>query len=148
MAFMATSATGLIALLLIAVGISIPYTIRWINRRFRTGQNTFKGGMSVHQVLGYSILALAFVHMYISMGGGMAMKVNATGLNAATLALLLLLVQTTLGISRPRPSDAGYLIWRRVHFTVMLALVALVLVHVWYNGMMIFHYLRDIGIDL
>lgn len=148
MAFMATSSTGLIALLLIALGISIPYTIRWFNRRFRTGQKVFTSAMRVHQVVGYSILAIAFVHMYISMGGGLAMKVNATGLNAATLALLLLLIQATLGISRPRPNDRGYLIWRRVHFTVMLALVVLVLVHVWYNGMMIFHYLRDIGIDL
>jgi len=139
---MLTSSTGLGALFLMGVIISIPYATRWARKRFGPRAVDYLTAIGMHQWCGYTLLALAVIHMYASMGGGMAMRVNALGLNAATLGLLLLLAQVALGMTRPPNEDTGaLLIWRRVHFVVMLGIVAVVIIHVWLNGMLIYRFL-------
>jgi thiosulfate reductase cytochrome b subunit len=121
--------------------IAIPYSTRWLNRRY--GPSTVKLGLAIniHQTIGYALLATAVIHMYASMGGGLVMRLNPNGITSATLGLLLLLVQVVLGFSRPPPGDATIRVWRSTHFIVMLGIVSCIAVHVWLNGMLIYRIL-------
>lgn len=139
MEFVLTSSTGLGSLLLMGVIVSIPYMTRWLRKRFGSSTVDYAIAIGLHQGCGYVLLALAVIHMYASMGGGMALRVNPVGLNAATLGLLLLLAQVALGMTRPQGEGAtAMLAWRRIHLIVMLGIVAVVAIHVWLNGMLIY----------
>lgn len=141
MGFMVTAASGLFGLVMMGAIIAIPYSMRWLNRRF--GPSTFKFGLavSIHQTIGYALLTTAVIHMYASMGGGLMMRLNPNGIMSATLALLLLLAQVILGVSRPRPGDVAISVWRSSHFVLMLGIVGFVAIHVWLNGMLIYRIL-------
>jgi hypothetical protein len=94
--------------------------------------------MGVHQFIGFTTLVIVILHMDASIRSGIMSRVDPMGLNLATIGLFVLLAQSTVGIML-RQSDTDNLpLWRRVHWSLMLAIVGLVAAHVYLNGMIIY----------
>lgn len=135
MGFWLTSLSGFASLLLIGLAVLIPYVTRWFNRRRSTKIN-FSSAMGLHQTAAYVVLAITVVHMYAAMGAGIATRVNGAGLTIATIALLLLLTQLIVGTTLRHAEPIGLLLWKRIHWSIMLGIVTLAIAHVWLNGML------------
>ena len=85
--------------------------------------------MRAHYALGFAVPAIAFIHAWIPMATGRAGSFGRIGLWIATLALLLLFVQMTLGMSlRSSSSGGGGL--RRIHIGMMVVMAALIATHI------------------
>jgi hypothetical protein len=87
------------------------------------------GTMRTHYALGFAVPAIAFIHAWIPMATGRAGGFERVGLWIATLALLLLFVQMTLGMSL-RSSSSGARGLRRVHIGMMIGVAALIATHI------------------
>lgn len=133
-----TSITGFIALSLIGVIALIPYSTRWINRSLAKAMINFRGAMGVHQLFGFMALAIVILHMDASVGAGMMGRVNAMGLNLATVGLFVLFAQSIVGTMLRQSDPQTVLLWRRIHWCLMLGIVGLVAAHVYLNGMIIY----------
>jgi thiosulfate reductase cytochrome b subunit len=127
--FLATT-SGYFALFLIGFTIALPYYLRSSARPIR-----------VHYLVGYAILFLILFHMTVSMTAGIAPGTNLVGIDVATAALLLVVIQVALGLTLrgARQNRRGL---TRLHFAVMLGIVAFVLVHVFLNSPLIRSLLR------
>jgi hypothetical protein len=124
-AFFFSSTSGYFALGLIALTIALPYYFR------RRGVH-----MRAHFVIGYAIVAVAWVHALVAMSAGFASRTGVAGLDIGTAALLLVTIQAGLGQSlRRAPTKRRRL--TRLHFAVMLGIVALAIVHVASNGALV-----------
>lgn len=126
-----TSVTGWILLALLLATAVYPFL-------FRSGllgpvQPFFKR-MRLHYWAGYSIAIIVLVHLWIPMSAGLAGKVNATGLDLATIALILIFVQVSLGRLLKQPKLAARRIIRRWHFWIMTGIVIFVLAHIALNS--------------
>ena len=90
---------------------------------------------NIHYVLGFASLALASIHLWYSMGtmGARVTSAYANGLDAATLALLLLGGQTFVGWRLQRPGKLRTTL-RATHICIVAALVATIAYHVIENG--------------
>jgi hypothetical protein len=85
-----------------------------------------------HYWLGYGLLVLVLVHSSFVMGPTMA-RSYSVGIWAATLALCLLFLQLALGLLLQDGSPSQRQL-RRWHFRGMIAISALLIVHLWRNG--------------
>lgn len=133
-----TSISGFIALALIGIIALIPYSTRWINRCVSKVVVNFRCAMGVHQVIGFTTLAMVIFHTEVAAGAGMMSRVNAMGLDLATAGLFVLLAQSIVGIMIRKCNPNNVLRWKRVHWCLMLGIVGLVTAHVYLNGMIIY----------
>lgn len=136
--FWVASRSGLLALLLIGVLALIPYLARWLNRRQLRLGLSYWSVMSLHQFIGLTTLALVIVHMDTSMGAGLMSRVNPAGLNFATIGLYAFFAQSVVGIMLMKPDPDTRPLWKRVHFSLMVGILGLVIAHVYLNGMIIY----------
>ena len=128
--------SGWIALLLVPLtGI-----VAWVLHRFVRGG--FVRRMRPHFVLGYAALAVAFVHMWTSMGG--MQGANTTGIWLGTLALLALGLQALIGANLQSPG-AYRLPLRRWHLLTFAAVAAFALGHVAFNSPLASQLARGVG---
>ena len=146
MAMLITSVSGFFALFLIAIGLTLPYVLRWQARRSGSDAAHVWGRIRVHSWIGYAVLVLVLVHMYISMGAGMARFTSTLGLNLATLGLLLIFLQLALGLNLTSADPIGRRVVRRVHFAVMLGILAIVFLHLALNSVLVGQLLQIAGI--
>jgi len=122
--FVWAASTGWIAVFLLGVASALPFLLRWMRA---TGAN----GMRVHYVLGFAVPAFALIHSSFTM---MRMRgLDRTGLWFATLALVGLFVQMSLGIELRAPPWGQPRHLRRSHLAMMIAASGLVAGHVVLN---------------
>jgi hypothetical protein len=115
----------------IALGLlPLSALIGWFLRRKRSGR--FAARMRPHFVLGYAALALALLHMAMSMGasGG----ANAGGIWFATIALAGLGLQAFIGTNLQSPG-AYRLTLRRWHTLVFWGVLLLAIGHIALNAL-------------
>ncbi|MGH8377761.1 MAG: hypothetical protein ACRER7_02300 [Gammaproteobacteria bacterium] len=136
MGFLITSISGFLALFLILFTLVLPYVLRWQMRRGDVWTAAWQR-MKLHYWIGYAVLILTILHMYVSMGAGLAHRTSTLGLDLATLGLLLILIQVALGISLRSANATGRLRLRRMHFVIMAGIVMIVLVHLALNSVLI-----------
>jgi cytochrome b561 len=139
---LAIAASGWLLVALLAMTIALPY---WARRRRpdprrspappvppalpAPARSAGRRRLRLHYWLGYAIAALALVHGMASMTRGIAGRAHPLGLWLASLALLVTFCQVGIGLWLRGKSGRRAAI-RRVHFWVMAALVALVVLHV------------------
>jgi len=122
--FVLSATTGWIAVFLLGVASALPFLLR----RMRT---TGRNGMRAHYLLGFAIPAFALIHSFFTM---MRMRgLDQTGLWFATLALVGLFVQMSLGIELRAPPWGQPRGLRRWHLVMMIAASGLVAGHVVLN---------------
>jgi len=135
-----TSISGIVALALIGVIALIPYSTRWINHWVSKVLVNFRRAMGVHQIIGFGMIAIVIFHMEAAAGAGMMSRVNAMGLDLATVGLFVMFAQAIVGIMIRRCEPHNVLLWKRVHLCLMLGIVGLVTAHVYLNGMIIYSF--------
>lgn len=130
-AYAITSVTGWILLGLLFATAVYPFLLR--SGLLGPVQPFFKR-MRLHYWFGYSIAIIVLVHLWIPMSAQLAGKVNATGLYLATIALILIYVQVSLGRLLKQPKLAARRIVRRWHFWIMTGIVTFVIGHIVLNS--------------
>ena len=127
-AFLVTSISGFFAAFLVLYTTALPYLLR----RLRPVPGGMRG-MTLHYCIGYLIFGVLLLHMFVSMQAGMARGAELTGLNLATGALFLVMLQVMLGttLMAGGPKARGL---KTVHFTLMLGILALSALHVGLNS--------------
>ncbi|HLZ63727.1 MAG TPA: hypothetical protein VKR06_42905 [Ktedonosporobacter sp.] len=126
-----TSATGWIMMVLLVAVIIYPFLLR---SGLLGPVQPFLKRMRLHYWLGYSIAGIMLVHLWIPMSAGLAGRVNAIGLDLATVAMLLVFAQVVLGRNLSWPKLTTRRVVRRWHFWVMIGIVAFVLGHIALNS--------------
>jgi hypothetical protein len=122
--FVLSATTGWIAVFLLTIASALPFLLRWMRT---TGRN----GMRMHYFLGFAIPAFALIHSSFTM---MRMRgLDQTGLWLATLALIGLFVQMSLGIELRAPPWGQPRRLRRTHLIMMIAASGLIAGHVALN---------------
>lgn len=122
-----SSASAWLALMLIGATITVPYIMHaW--------SGTFLRRMRLHMWLGYVIIVLVVAHAMAAMSAGGISRINQTGLWAATLALVLIVVQLILGLQLAQPACQKRSIIRRWHFWIMIGLIVTALSHTILNS--------------
>jgi hypothetical protein len=101
----------------------------WILRRRTTGPFVLR--MRPHYALGYGVLALASVHVVLSLGN--AASANAVGIWCAALALLGIALQTFSGTNLQSPGIYR-LVLRRWHTALFWTIALLLVGHVLLNA--------------
>lgn len=130
-AFLFTSISGYLTLLLLGFTALLPYLVR---RRGQAAGGVMK--MGLHYCIGYAIFVVVLLHMLVSMQAGMARGANLTGLNLASVAFLLIMIQVVLGITlKDRGGRARPL--KMLHFATMAGIVLLTCMHVALNNMLL-----------
>lgn len=136
--FSPTAAWGWASLVLLAVVVAIPY----LRRSSSLGSHgspeaaprPYLSALASHYWLAPAVLVISFVHAWIPMASGRMPQTSMRGLWLATYALGVIFLQLVIGLALryvgPRVAHA----MRRVHFLLMLGIVALVLSHVSLNG--------------
>ena len=119
MDFVVNGSGWIAVVLIVAAGIA---GVRWRRK-------------NIHYTLGFASLALASIHLWFSMGtmGARVTAIYANGLDAATIALLLLALQTVVGWRLQRPGKLRTLL-RATHIGIVVMLVATIVYHVIANG--------------
>jgi hypothetical protein len=109
-----TAVSGWLLVLLLALTVRLAYRhrLRW------------------HYWVGYSIAGLTLVHSWVPMTPALAGRAHKAGLEIATLAFLLVLIETGLGLWLRRRAAPERAALRRIHFWVMASLSALAAVHI------------------
>ncbi|RAQ94099.1 hypothetical protein [Thermogemmatispora tikiterensis] len=131
LAYVVTSATGWIMMVLLATTIIYPFLLR---SGLLGPVQPFLKRMRIHYWMGYSIAGIVLVHLWIPMSAGLAGVVNSAGLDLATMAMLLIFGQVWLGRQLSQPTLSARRTLRRWHFWVMLGIAAFVLGHVALNS--------------
>lgn len=136
---LAIAASGWLLVAILAATIALPYRLRRRGPPPRRSPappaSPVPAGLArperlrLHYWLGYAIAALALVHGMESMTRGIAGRAHSAGLWLASLALLVAFCQVGIGLWLRGKSVRRAAI-RRIHFWVMAALVALVVLHV------------------
>ena len=88
--------------------------------------------LTLHYWMGYGILGLAFAHASFLMGPAMA-RTSATGLVAATAALILLFLATHARSDPARQFVSGRKVIKNAHFACMVALCGFTALHLMLN---------------
>lgn len=122
--FLWTASTGWIAVLLLAVASALPLLLRRLRAR---GPN----GMRAHYLLGFAIPALVLMHSSLVMTR--MRGTDVTGIWFATVALVGLFVQMSLGIELRAPPWGKPRGLRRWHLVVMLATSGFIAGHIALN---------------
>lgn len=126
-----TSVTGWVLMILLIATIIYPFLLR---SGLLGSVQPFLKRMRFHYWLGYSIATIVVVHLWIPMSARLAGRVNSIGLYLATIALILIFVQVTLGRSLSRPKLSTRRVVRRWHFWVMMGIVVFALGHIVLNS--------------
>jgi hypothetical protein len=132
------SATGRIAVILIAVDILLPYILRHTRLSRALGlahdhRSTYLHRMWPHYWCGYSLVLFSLLHAWISMQARNVSEMNQTGLLFAAAGTALLLFQMVLGLLLQGGLRKRKLT-RLWHYWIMLAIVLTVAAHIWLNG--------------
>jgi hypothetical protein len=124
-----TAVSGWFLVLLLAATIRLPYRLR---EPLLAGIRAFapRQRLRFHYWLGYGIAVLTLGHSFVPMTPLIAGRATRIGRELASLAMLLVLLEVALGLWLRRRSLRRPVTLRRVHFWVMIGLVALVVVHV------------------
>ncbi len=123
-AFLVTSISGFFAGYLVLYTALLPYLLRAAGG---------PRGMTLHYCIGYLVFGVLMVHMFVSMQAGMAKGTDLTGLNLATGALFLVMLQVMLGTTLMAGGPKARPL-RVMHFSLMLGIVGLSVVHVARNS--------------
>jgi hypothetical protein len=130
-----TSLSGWIQIPLFGALVPLPYLLR--GKALRTAgvrARPFLERMRPHYWIGFAIAGLTLLHAVVPMSSGLMRGVNPTGLDLATGALFLVLVQVFLGISLRNPKLPDRRMVRRWHFWVMATMSGAGLAHIWLNS--------------
>jgi phosphatidylserine synthase len=119
--FLWSASTGWIATSFLAAASALPFALRWLRVR----------GMRAHYVLGFAIPALALIHSSFTMTR--MRGTDQLGIWLATLALVGLFVQMSLGIELRAPPWGRPRRLRRWHLAMMIATSGLVAGHIALN---------------
>lgn len=130
-----TGASGWVLMALLPLTIALPFLQRRAVRRADSGPALQR--MQAHYWLGYLIAVLVLLHAGVSMGGGVALRSQATGIYLASGALALVVVQVFLGLLLREPSLRRRAVMQRRHFWVMVGIVALALGHIALNSTLV-----------
>jgi hypothetical protein len=136
--FFYTSTLGWLTSILLGAGICLPYLLRrtllsqWLGAA-RSGK-PYLQRMWAHYWIGYLVVPLALLHAWIPMQAGQARGANMAGLWIATVSLLLVFLQISLGLGLKANVSSDRQRNRRIHYWVMLGIVVTVAVHIWLNG--------------
>lgn len=141
MGFLIISISGFLALFLILFTVALPYVLRAQARRGGSRAIAAWQRMRLHYWIGYVVLMLSVMHMYLAMGAGVAHRTSMLGLDLATLGLLLILTQVMLGVGLRNASTSSRPGLRRLHFVIMTGIVAMVLAHLALNSVLIREFL-------
>jgi len=135
MTVVVTGVSGWALVLLLPVTIALPFVLR------RRPSATVDGRLRPHYWMGYGVAALTLAHAAVSTGGGLALRVDPSGVTLATGALLLVIVQVFVGLLLREPSLRRRPLVRRWHVWGMVGIVALALGHIALNSALL-HALR------
>jgi hypothetical protein len=127
-----TASSGWTLVLLLALTVSLPYSIRSATARRGLGALRFPR-LRLHFWIGYGIVALTLVHSWVPMRPDIAGRANRQGLLLASAASGLLLVQLVVGLLLTRPGSHRAALLR-LHFWMMLVLLGLTAGHVVLNA--------------
>jgi hypothetical protein len=137
---MIISLTGWLACILIGLEVLTPYLLRtnrlseWLGTVKFASKLPYLQRMWPHYWIGYVLVVLAVIHTWVPMQARRMGLTNGTGLWIATVALLLMLVQGTIGWWLKDPTFAPRGATRRWHYRLMFGIVMLVGAHLWLNG--------------
>ena len=126
-AFIVTSISGFFAAFLVLYTAALPYLLR------RLRPVTGVRGMTLHYCIGYLIFGVLLLHMFVSMQAGMARGADLTGLNLATGALFLVMLQVMLGTTLMAGGVKARGL-KAIHFSLMLGILVLSALHVARNS--------------
>jgi hypothetical protein len=136
-----TRVIGWLSVFLLGIVIALPYLPSvgsGRNAPFLSGFFRFPfRRMSFHYWLAPLLAVGSFVHAWIPMASRHMPRTNSNGLWLATLALGLILAQLGLGVLLRSTRQSAPNLLRRTHFTLMLGIAALVLLHLWLNSPLI-----------
>jgi hypothetical protein len=134
--FDTTRVLGWLSVILLGTIVAIPY-MSASRSHAGSGQSSVRSPvrrMAFHYWLAPLLPLGSLVHAWIPMASHHMPRTNFNGLWLATFALGLMLVQLVMGVAlRSAPHGAPNLL-RRAHFTLMLGITALVLLHLWINS--------------
>jgi hypothetical protein len=85
-----------------------------------------------HFWMGYSILALSFVHASLAMQP--TARTNPVGILAATTAFFLLLAEVVVGLTLKETRSTRRRPIRRIHLCIMIGFAGALTTHLWLNG--------------
>jgi hypothetical protein len=86
-----------------------------------------------HYWLGYLSFFISFAHAWFAMRGGNMRGMNLSGVWIATVALIVILWQISVGLLLRDPAQSKRLALRRLHFWRMTLVAGLIVVHVALN---------------
>jgi magnesium-transporting ATPase (P-type) len=129
------SASGWSLVVMTAITVAVPFLL---HRQLRTAQlrlklqkgRVFLKRMRPHYWLGYAIAIVTLVHVVVSMGSGLASGVDILGLLLASAAMFLVFAQILLGLNLRHPGVPARHNLRKLHFGMMIAIVALGICHI------------------
>ena len=130
LAYLVGSLAGRVATVLCIVVVALPYVLRR-KRASSLSPAPYLRRLWPHFWVGYAIAALTVVH--VGMVTGAMARANIAGIWAATVALLLMVLEIVVGLSL-REVSAERHAGRRWHFWIMIAFVASLGVHLVLNG--------------
>jgi len=139
--FDSTRVIGWLSLVLLAIVIALPYlsSVR-TDEGVRPAFTFFRlppRRVTLHYWLAPLVALGSSVHAWIPMASHHMPRTNYNGLWLATVGLGLMLVQLGLGITLRSTGQGTPNFLRHIHFTLMLGITALVLLHLWMNSPMI-----------
>jgi preprotein translocase subunit SecG len=141
MIFNSTRVIGWLSVFLLGIIIVLPYLSRpRFDASMGSASGFFRlplGRMDFHYWLAPLVALGSFVHAWIPMASHHMPHTNSKGLWLATVAMGLILVQLGLGVVLRFTRRGTPNLLRRAHFTLMLGITALVLLHLWMNSSMI-----------
>jgi len=90
--------------------------------------------MQLHYWLAPVVAIVSLVHAWIPMSSGHMPRTSMNGLWLATYALGALFLQLFVGLLTRYAGPRRAAAMRRVHFGLMLVIIALLVSHLWLNG--------------
>ena len=126
-----TSITGWLLIFLLAVIIAYPFLLR---SGVLGPVQPFLKRMRIHYWLGYGITGIVLVHAWVPMSARLAGHVNPFGLDLATGAFFLVIIQVIVGRSLSQPTLKQRGIIRQWHLWIMISLLLLVIGHLLLNS--------------
>jgi hypothetical protein len=134
--FDTTRLLGWLSVILLGTIVAIPYTSA-SGLRAGPGPGSVLSPtrrMAFHYWLAPLLALGSFAHAWIPMASHHMPRTNLNGLWLATAALGVMLVQLALGVTLRFARGGAPNLLRRAHFTLMLGITALVLLHLWMNS--------------
>jgi hypothetical protein len=123
-----------IAVVLCVLVIALPYRLR--RRQLGSVRSTavpYLRRLWPHFWVGYTILALATIRAGTVMPA--MRRADRAGIQAATVAFLVLLFEIALGLNLKERELSGRQFLRQLHFTTMVVFVIALIAHLWLNAL-------------